>query len=129
MKNFKYLKRFNTVPTEAEHLKGGEYRTLSIMIRLWSEYAEEKGKNKNWLVISVSQLRKELGIGSNDTIETHIKTLVEEGFLLKKSGHFNYKKGERDKNCYMLNPVYWEDAQPKSKPYGDFKPVQIIEEA
>lgn len=116
------MKRYNTVPTEAERLKGGEYRTLSIMIRLWSEHAEETGKNKDWLEISLEQLRKDLKIGSKDTIDKHIDTLVDEGFLLKKAGRYNSKKEEREKNCYMLNPIYWQEAQPKPNRYKDFGP-------
>lgn len=118
MINFRYRKGFNTVPREAERLKGGEYRTLSIVIRLWVQHAEKKGK-KYWLEMSLDQLQKELNIGKI-TLANHLDTLVNEGFLLRKKGRYNSEKGKKEINRYMFNPIYWEEKQPKPKAYRDF---------
>lgn len=119
MINFKYRKGFgfNTVPREAERLKGGEYRTLSIMIRLWIQHAEKNG-NKYWLTITLDQLQKELNIGKI-TLSNHLDTLVNEGFLMRRKGHYNSEKGKKEINRYMFNPIYWEEKQPKPVPYPE----------
>lgn len=124
MINIKYNERFDTIPTSAEKLDGNAFKTLTVMIRLWKENAYKEGEHKGWFYHSIEDLTEAVGI-SNKTLDRCIDTLVENGFINKKPD----KWWDNKSNWYQLNENIWEwDEQPKSKPYGDFKPVQIIEE-